>query len=60
MKTSISTSRQTGFTLGETIVTIGLASVVAVCGGYMLLNGLILFAKNTAEKIKNPRGIILA
>jgi len=58
MKTATSVTRLAGFTLGETMVTIGLASIVAVCGGYMLLNGLILFAKNTAENVAHDQNRI--
>jgi hypothetical protein len=58
MKTPSSVSRLAGFTLGETIVAIGMASVVAVCGASMLLNGLILFAKNTAENVAHDQNRI--
>lgn len=54
----ISNKSQAGFTLGEAIVAIGMAMVVATAATSMTLNGTILFAKNTAENISHDQNRI--
>ena len=44
-------ARTAGFTLGETMVAIGVTSIVGLCAGYVFINGTILYAKNTAENM---------
>ncbi|MFL6529832.1 MAG: type II secretion system protein J [Chthoniobacterales bacterium] len=46
------------FTLGETMVAMGIASVLCTCALYTLLNGMILFAKNTAENLAHDQNRI--
>lgn len=47
-----------GFTLGEIMVAMGMASIVGVCAGYIFLNGTILAAKNTAENLAHDQNRI--
>lgn len=59
MKTRLLTHRhECAFTLGETMVAIALASVVAVCATYIFLNGTILYAKNTAQNLAHDQNRI--
>lgn len=58
---NISTSthaRQAGFTLGETMVAIGMAAVVATAATYVFLNGTILYAKNTGTNLAHDQNRI--
>ena len=55
MKLSASNQRNAGYTVGEMMVAVGIASVVSVCAIYTLLNGMTLFAKNTAENLAHDQ-----
>lgn len=59
MKTSISKQRSTAaFTVGEMMVGLGIAAVVGTGAAYLLLNGTILYAKNTAENLAHDENRI--
>ncbi|HEV3408810.1 MAG TPA: hypothetical protein VG095_00820 [Chthoniobacterales bacterium] len=51
-------SKQSGITLGEAMVCVGVAGVVGVCATTMLLNASVLYAKNTAENAAHDQNRI--
>ncbi|HEX8281415.1 MAG TPA: hypothetical protein VF551_08560, partial [Chthoniobacterales bacterium] len=51
-------TREAGFTLGETMVAVGMASILGTCAAYAFLNGAILYAKNTAENVAHDQNRI--
>lgn len=51
MKTNSLKFKRAGFTLGEAMVAIGISALVAAGAAYILINGTILYAKNTAENV---------
>jgi hypothetical protein len=59
MKLSLqSNGRPGGFTLSDTMVALGMFSVLGVCVYQFFLNGFILYAKNTAENVAHDQGRI--
>ena len=59
MRTStIERPLQAGFTIGEAMIAIGIASIVGACAAYIFLNGTLLYAKNTAENVAHDQNRI--
>ncbi|HEX8679895.1 MAG TPA: type II secretion system protein, partial [Chthoniobacterales bacterium] len=51
-------ARQRGFTLAETMIATGILGLVGAAAGYVLINGTVLFAKNTASNLAHDQNRI--